>query len=117
MKFLVDAQLPQRLADLLEADGHDVVHTKSLPLGNRTPDGEILRIAGIEARIVVTKDADFVESHLIRGRPEKLLLVATGDISNDRLLDIFSTNRAIIEECIALSHFVEITRSEIIVHD
>jgi predicted nuclease of predicted toxin-antitoxin system len=30
----------------------------------------------------VTKDADFVDSHLLRGRPAKLLLISTGNISN-----------------------------------
>lgn len=32
--------------------------------------------------MVVTKDADFVDSHLLRGRPRRLLLVSTGNISN-----------------------------------
>jgi predicted nuclease of predicted toxin-antitoxin system len=32
--------------------------------------------------VVVTKDADFVDAHLLRGRPAKLLLISTGNISN-----------------------------------
>jgi predicted nuclease of predicted toxin-antitoxin system len=31
---------------------------------------------------VITKDADFVDSHILRGRPPKLLLISTGNISN-----------------------------------
>lgn len=31
MKFLVDAQLPLRLARYLREAGHDVVHTRELP--------------------------------------------------------------------------------------
>jgi predicted nuclease of predicted toxin-antitoxin system len=31
---------------------------------------------------VVTKDADLVDSHVLRSRPAKLLLVSTGNISN-----------------------------------
>jgi predicted nuclease of predicted toxin-antitoxin system len=38
MKFLVDAQLPRRLAALLQQAGHDTIHTLDLPLGNRTTD-------------------------------------------------------------------------------
>ena len=34
---------------------------------------------------MVTKDADFVDSHLLRGRPAKLLLISTGNISNREL--------------------------------
>jgi len=36
MKFLVDAQFPQRLARWLQAEGHEAVHTRDLPEGNRT---------------------------------------------------------------------------------
>lgn len=31
MKFLIDAQLPMRLARLLELAGYDTVHTLNLP--------------------------------------------------------------------------------------
>jgi predicted nuclease of predicted toxin-antitoxin system len=36
-------------------------------------------------RVVVTKDADFVDSHILLGRPAKLLLISTGNISNQDL--------------------------------
>lgn len=60
-------------------------HTLDLPLGNRTPDSAIVDIAERENRLVVTKDDDFVQSHLISGHPPKLLLIATGNISNAEL--------------------------------
>ncbi|MBI4622136.1 MAG: DUF5615 family PIN-like protein [Verrucomicrobia bacterium] len=61
MKLLVDAQLPRRLAHALAAAGHDAVHVFTLPAGNRTPDDALTAVAVQETRIVVTKDADFVE--------------------------------------------------------
>jgi hypothetical protein len=64
MKFLVDAHLPRRLVDLLREAGHDALHTGDLPLRNRTPDEAINRISRAEQRVVLTKDADFVSSHL-----------------------------------------------------
>src|SRR5277367_1130231 len=45
MKFIVDAQLPRRLARELIAAGPDAVHTLNLPGGNRTHDREITSIA------------------------------------------------------------------------
>jgi predicted nuclease of predicted toxin-antitoxin system len=36
VKFLVDAQLPWRLAVFLSDAGHDVVHTRELVEGKRT---------------------------------------------------------------------------------
>jgi predicted nuclease of predicted toxin-antitoxin system len=63
MKFLVDAQLPHRLAKELIVHGHDTKHTIDLSSGNRTKDEEINALAAREDRIVVTKDSDFVTSH------------------------------------------------------
>lgn len=85
-RFLVDAQLPRRLAIALRQQGFDALHTLDLPNGNRTSDAELNLISLDEQRVVVTKDADFVESFLLQGAPFKLLLVSTGNIDNDELL-------------------------------
>jgi hypothetical protein len=45
VNFLIDAQLPRRLARKLRELGHDALHTLDLPGGNRTPDPEINAVA------------------------------------------------------------------------
>lgn len=85
MKFLVDAQLPRRMAIWLGAAGCNAIHTLDLPDANRSTDQQINDAADREQRVVVTKDADFVDSHLLQGRPAKLLLISTGNISNKDL--------------------------------
>lgn len=85
MNFLVDAQLPRRMAAWLTAAGYNAIHTLDLPNGNRTPDEQVIKVAERDQRVVVTKDADFVDSHLLRRRPSKLLLISTGNISNQDL--------------------------------
>ena len=82
MNFLVDAQLPRRMTAWLAAAGCDAVHTLDLPDANRTTDDQVNEVADRGQRAVVTKDADFVDAHLLRGRPAKLLLISTGNISN-----------------------------------
>jgi len=116
MKLLIDAQLPMRLASALADLGHDVVHTSQLPLGNRTPDIEVARVADGEARVVVTKDRDFVDSHILSARPHSLLLVSTGNISNDELLSLFVTNLDQIVVACETSRLVELSRAAIVVH-
>jgi predicted nuclease of predicted toxin-antitoxin system len=86
VKFLIDAQLPKRLASWLTSEGYDAVHTFDLPKGNQTPDVEICTVADGESRIVITKDDDFIYSFLTRAHPERLLLVSTGNINNNDLL-------------------------------
>jgi predicted nuclease of predicted toxin-antitoxin system len=70
---------------VVAAVGCDSIHTLDLPDGNRTTDTQINDVADREQRVVVTKDADFVDSHLLLGRPAKLLLVSTGNISDRQL--------------------------------
>lgn len=116
MKLLIDAQLPYRLAEWLRERGHDVQHTLDLPAGNRTTDGEICALAERDERIVVTKDDDFVQSHVLQGRPPRLLLVATGNIGNRELISLWQAHLDQIETGFAISDFVEITRSALVIH-
>jgi predicted nuclease of predicted toxin-antitoxin system len=100
VKFLVDAQLPARLARLLNEHGHDATHTSELPNGNRTPDDEIAAAADAEDRVVISKDRDFRNSYFLKGTPCRLLVVHTGNISNDDLLALFEANIDLIAEAL-----------------
>ena len=52
MKFLVDAQLPRRLAYWLNEAGQNTLHTLDLPRGNLTTDAELIECAHQQGRIV-----------------------------------------------------------------
>ncbi len=116
MKFLVDAQLPRRLSRWLQEQGHDALHTLDLPLGNRTPDAEVVRIADAEARIVVTKDADFVQSHLLQGGPSRLLLISTGNINNDELMRLFHLALPQLIDGFTAASYLELNLDTVMVH-
>ena len=116
MKFLVDAQLPRRLAHILVEAGHDAVHTYDLVTGNRTADSDVCTAADRDHRVVVTKDSDFVSSFWLHLRPQKLLLVSTGNISNDELLGLVRHNLAAIESALSQNRFVELTRTTLTIH-
>jgi predicted nuclease of predicted toxin-antitoxin system len=115
MKFLVDAQLPRRLARQLSAAGHDAIHTLDLPARNLTDDDSIRELAERDGRVVVTKDSDFVDSHILRGQPPKLLLVTTGNITNDELESLFAAHLSAIVATFSGSVFVELDRDGLIV--
>jgi predicted nuclease of predicted toxin-antitoxin system len=85
VKFLIDAQLPRRMTTWFVNAGQEAMHTLELPVGNRTPDEQINDIAQREKCILITKDADFVDSHLLRSLPPTLLLISTGNINNAEL--------------------------------
>ena len=108
--------MPRRLARELAAAGHDAVHTSDFPAANRTPDKEIVALAVLENRIVVTKDNDFVASFLLHGRPPKLLLISTGNISNDQLSRLLASNLSSLENAFSNYDFVELSALTITIH-
>ncbi|MFM7834256.1 MAG: DUF5615 family PIN-like protein [Planctomycetaceae bacterium] len=59
--------------------------TLDLPAGNRSTDQQISGIAQQDQRILITKDSDFVDTHLLCGVPPKLLLISTCNIRNSEL--------------------------------
>jgi predicted nuclease of predicted toxin-antitoxin system len=116
MKFIVDAQLPRRLAHELAGAEHDAVHTLDLARGNRTPDRDMSSIAAAEGRVVATKDGDFVTQFLLRGAPPKLLLISTGNISNDSLCHLVALNLPALAAALARHDFVELSATAITIH-
>ena len=116
MKFLVDAQLPRRFASWLKEAGHDALHTLDLPKKNKTTDSELVARAMRDGRIVISKDADFVQSFMVAGEPP-LLLISTGNIPNAELEKILRANLSGIEAAFASGRFVEITREALVVHE
>jgi predicted nuclease of predicted toxin-antitoxin system len=116
MKFIVDAQLPKRLARFLQSEGYDAVHTLDLPQQNATPDAMITSISIEQQRIVITKDTDFVESFLLQGKPYKLILIGTGNIKNTELESLIAANLQQLVELINVHFYLELNRSGIVVY-
>lgn len=116
LKFIVDAQLPKSLADWLKLRSLDAIHTLELPKQNKTSDEEILEIAQLENRIVISKDSDFLQSYILQGKPEKLILIITGNIRNTDLIEIIEKNFEKIADSITKFNVLEINRETIIIH-
>jgi predicted nuclease of predicted toxin-antitoxin system len=115
-RWLIDAQLPVRLAHAWRAAGHDVVHTSELSAGNATSDEELNRLSLQQQRVLVTKDADFVETYLRYGKPYKLLLVSTGNVSNAELMTLFDTYLTQIAELFESCSYIEVNRTLLLIH-
>ena len=113
MKFLVDAHLPPRLCAVLQAAGHDAIHTGGLAAKNRTPDEIINQVSLAEERVVVTKDADFYHSHLLHGKPWKLLLVRTGNIRTRELTALLERHLPAIVAAFEGNSLVELDRQAV----
>jgi predicted nuclease of predicted toxin-antitoxin system len=58
MKFLVDENLPPRLAAWLNTLGHDALHARDLG-ATGAPDATLLAAARKSERVIITQDRDF----------------------------------------------------------
>jgi len=67
--------------------------------------------------VVVSKDRDFRDSHLLRGAPRRLLVVSTGNISNDDLLALFNQHLTAVVAAFGEASLVELRSGELVVHD
>ena len=117
MRFVVDAHLPRSLCYILDEAGYDAVHTSQLPMQNRTPDQVINDLSVAEQRVVITKDTDFYYSHLLYGRPNKLLMIRTGNIRARDLVLLIQRRLPAIVEVLESHTLVEIDRSMVRVVD
>ncbi|MEM6264526.1 MAG: DUF5615 family PIN-like protein [Bacteroidota bacterium] len=117
MKFIVDAQLPVKLKQWLIERQHNVIHTDDFPTKHLTSDGEIISVAEEENRIVISKDSDFYQHHLIKGTPKRILFITTGNIVNRELIQLFELNFPTIEGYFTSgSNIVELDNDSITVH-
>ena len=64
----------------------------------------------------MTKDADFTQSYLLKGTPQSLLYISTGNISNDALIELFRKNRESLLEALEANPWIELTKDRIILH-
>ena len=67
--------------------------------------------------MVVTKDRDFRDSHLLRREPRRLLVVANGNVSNHDLLALFTDHHATLVAALGEARFVEIGSTGLVIHD
>ncbi|MCH8475447.1 MAG: DUF5615 family PIN-like protein [Opitutales bacterium] len=88
----------------------------TFPWGNKTPDQSIAERAWQEGRIVVSKDLDFLDSHLISGSPPRLLLISTGNISNKQLITLIEKHLPLIVSALEEENLIELNEKGVVVH-
>jgi predicted nuclease of predicted toxin-antitoxin system len=116
MNFLVDANLPRRIIRIFQERGHNAVHTLELPEGNATPDAAILDYSEKNNCVITTKDSDFSTFFWLQDRPQKLLLISTGNIRNAELETLLIANFDQLISALTENRYVELTREHVIVH-
>ena len=84
MRFVVDQQLPPRLAEVLRAKGYDAIHVRELGLSTAS-DGAIWAEVQRDNAVVISRDEDFVALARNPGSA-RLIWVRLGNCTNADLL-------------------------------
>jgi predicted nuclease of predicted toxin-antitoxin system len=98
---------------VFQAAGHDAIHTLDLPDKNAARDGILNEVSMAEMRVVVTKDTDFYYSHLLHGRPWKLVWVRTGNLGLKATKLMFETHLPALEAALTSCTLVELDQQKV----
>ncbi|HEY5391100.1 MAG TPA: DUF5615 family PIN-like protein [Hanamia sp.] len=82
MKLLLDANISWRLSLKLKLHFGDCFHVDHIELKVPASDNEIWDYALTNQLIIVTNDEDFIDLLNLRGYPPKIILLKTGNQSN-----------------------------------
>ncbi|MFB1022437.1 MAG: DUF5615 family PIN-like protein [Vicingaceae bacterium] len=114
MRFLVDAQLPKRLSLFSEKQEFDSKHTLDLPEQSNSTDQFIINFTQEQNRVVISKDDDFLQSQLIKKKPNKLILIKTSSIRNTTSIELIRKNLSTVLMAIESNNLVKITNTDVI---
>jgi predicted nuclease of predicted toxin-antitoxin system len=84
VRFLIDQQLPRRLARWIESQGHEAAHVRELGMENAS-DADIWRTAIARRAAIVTKDEDFSIVARVAEGPQ-VVWIRLGNCGNDHLI-------------------------------
>lgn len=108
MRFLVDAQLPPRLARVLSEMGHPSEHLEDVDL-RHAPDRAVWAFAIKRGATIVTKDEDFVERFRRQGEGPPIVWLRIGNASSQALLIWFRSNSpAVLKRIQAGDRLIEV---------
>lgn len=89
MRFLCDVHIALQLSKRLEYLGYHSQHVNNILDKWHAQDNEIATYIDANDGILITKDQDFRNSYLLNRKPNKLIKINLGNISNTELLQIF----------------------------
>ena len=98
MKILCDVHIAKKVVRFFQEQGIESVHVNDILDSWFTKDESINQYADENDFTVMTKDADFKDSHFLKQTPRKLLKISLGNISTKKLISILDKNFSLLEE-------------------
>ncbi len=106
MKFLCDVPISLRLVKWLNIQGFEATHVNNILDGYFTKDEMISAYADIHGLILISKDADFKNQHLLKKSPKQLVKINSGNTSHKTLLELLKKHIGLIHRLSVMPHFL-----------
>ena len=114
MRVLCDVHIPYRLVNRLRELGVDATHVNRILEGSGTSDGAIAKFVDANDMLLITKDSDFRDSHLLQGSPARVLRLTLGNLTNSELIDLVERHwKGIAHSCAGKLCYLELSRDGI----
>ncbi len=97
MKLLFDANISWRIAKTLREQFDDCIHVDNCGLDIPAADSDIWSYGKRNDFVIVTNDADYLNFLNIRGFPPKVILLRTGNQSNNFIEQLLLKHKESIE--------------------
>lgn len=108
MRFLLDESDEYRIADFLQAEGHDITAIAH-DYPHALPDAEVLAIAAAEQRVLITNDRDFGNLIVRQKRPHAGVIYFRLGLSATAEEKIVHLRRLLISHWDQLDQFLVVT--------
>jgi predicted nuclease of predicted toxin-antitoxin system len=105
MIVLLDANISWRLVSQLKSVFTDVRHVEKIELNQPAKDSEIWEYAKINDAIIITSDSDFYKLSVLHGFPPKVVILKTGNQSNNYLLEVLIKHASDIHNLYSSSEY------------
>jgi predicted nuclease of predicted toxin-antitoxin system len=98
VKVLCDVHIAKKVVKFFQDQGINSIHINDILDSWYTTDDNISKYADDNDFIVMTKDADFKNSHFLKKTPKKLLKISLGNISTKKLISLIDNNLHLLKE-------------------
>jgi len=116
VRWLIDEQLTPILVDWLQDTGQEALHVNHLPDEIKSSDDSIAGYAIKHNYIVISRDIDFIDLHVRKGTPQKLLFLDIAQPTRQHILELFDRHFDTVLRLFSAHDWIIMQEDEVVTH-
>lgn len=116
MRVLCDVHIARKVVRFFDEKSIEAVHVNDILDGSFTRDADLSHYADIHDFVIITKDADFKNSHFLKASPRKLIKVSLGNIPTNQLILLLEKHLTLFQKKFDAGNcYIEINTTSIVI--